>query len=236
MSHEAMQELLAGYALRSLSGEDAAAADRLLVDHVPTCPDCRRTLEAFQVVSADLALDASPVTPPETLLPRLHREMGAQARRRRPIYLVAVAASVAAAVGMGGFALTQGARANRLGATNQQLAAAIDFAGLHPNGTMTPVGAVNEVSSPGVRECYIYGRNVPRPTPGFTYALWLVKGSTARLVGSFVPDDEGVVAFRLALDPSSYDRVLVTEERQGSVPATPGATKWESSSQLAAAS
>ena len=81
-----------------------------------------------QVISADLALDASPVTPPETLLPRLHREMGAQARRRRPIYLVAVAASVAAAVGMGGFALTQGARANRLGATNQQLAAAIDFA------------------------------------------------------------------------------------------------------------
>lgn len=235
MNHEATQELLAGYSLRTLSGEDAVVADRLLVDHVPGCPDCRRTLEAFQLVSADLALDARPVTPPDTLLPRLHREMGVQARRRRPVYLVAVAASVAAAVSLGGFAVTQGARANRLGATNQQLAAAIDFAGLH-NATMTPVGAVNEVSSPGVQESYIYGRNVPRPTPGFTYGLWLVKGSQARFVGSFVPDDEGVVAFPLVLDPSSYDRVLVTEEREGSIPTTPGPTKWESSSQLAAAS
>lgn len=234
MNHEAMQELLAGYALRSLSGQDAAAADRLLVDHVPGCPDCRRTLEAFQLVSADLALDALPVTPPDTLLPRLHREMGAQARRRRPVYLVAVAASVAAVVGLGGFALTQGARANRFQVQNQLLTNAMDFAGL-PNSTMTPVGAVNEVSSPGVQECYIYGRNVPMPAPGFTYALWLVQGSQSTFVGDFVPDD-GVVVVRLALDPSTYDKLLVTEEREGSVPTTPGATKWESSSQLAAAS
>ena len=121
MTHEAMQELLAGYALRSLAGEDAVAADRLLVDHVPGCMDCRRTLEAFQLVSADLALDAQPVTPPETLLPRLHREMGSQARRRRPVYLVAVAASVAAVVGLGGFAITQGYRANRVQGQFQQV-------------------------------------------------------------------------------------------------------------------
>ena len=37
-THEAIEELLVGYVLRSLSGEDAARADHLLSDHVPHCP------------------------------------------------------------------------------------------------------------------------------------------------------------------------------------------------------
>ncbi|MEA2550415.1 MAG: hypothetical protein QOE25_184 [Actinomycetota bacterium] len=232
MNHEAMQELLAGYALRSLAGEDAAAADRLLVDHVPGCSDCRRTLEAFQLVSADLALEIDPVTPPETLLPRLHREMGPQARRRRPVYLVAVAASVAAAVTLGGFALTEGARANRAQTQGNLIKDALDFAALH-NASMTSVGAVSEVASPGVQECYIYGNGVPMPAPGYTYALWVIQGSTPRLVGDFVPD-EGVVVLHLKLDPTTYDGLLVTEEHVGVVPTTPGPTKWESQPPTAA--
>ena len=233
MNHEAMQELLAGYALRSLAGEDAVAADRLLVDHVPGCLDCRRTLEAFQLVSADLALDAHPVTPPETLLPRLHREMGSQARRRRPVYLVAVAASVAAVVGLGGFAITQGYRANRVQGRFQQVTDAMNFARTN-NASMTPVGPVSDISSPGVRECYIYGSEVPMPASGFTYRLWVVQGSHATFEGDFVPED-GVVILRLALDPTTYDALLVTEERAGSVPTTPGPTKWTSSPPVAAA-
>lgn len=233
MNHEAMQELLAGYALRSLTGEDAAAADRLLVEHVPGCLDCRRTLDAFQSVTADLALDAEPVSPPETLLPRLHREMGAQARRRRPVYLVAVAASVAAVVGMGGFALTQGARANRLGVQNALFTDMTDFTQRN-NASMTPVGPVSEVASPGVRECYIYGTDVPMPAPGHIYRVWLETGSEATFAEDFLPED-GVVLLRLAFDPSTYDKVVVTEEPAGSVPTTPGQPKWESTPQLAAA-
>ena len=84
--HEAIDELLAGYVLRSLSGEDAAEADHLLSDHVPTCAACRDTLAAFQDLSADLALDAVPLAPPETLLPRLQRELEPPASRewRKP--------------------------------------------------------------------------------------------------------------------------------------------------------
>lgn len=234
MNHEAMQELLAGYALRSLSGADAEAADRLLVEHVPTCLDCRRTLESFQLVSADLALEVNPVDPPDTLLPRLHREMGAQARRRRPVYLAAVAASVAAVVGMGGFALTQGARANRFASQSQQIANAFDFARTN-NASMTPVGPVSEVSSPGIAECYIYGTNVPMPAPGKSYALWVVQGTDVTFVKDFVPSD-GVVVLHLLIDPTTYDGILVTEERSGVIPATPGPTKWASSTPVAAAS
>ena len=40
--HERIDELLAGYVLRRLSGEDAAEADQLLSDHVPSCADVPR--------------------------------------------------------------------------------------------------------------------------------------------------------------------------------------------------
>jgi hypothetical protein len=160
--------------------------------------------------------------------------MGTQARRRSPAYLVAVAASVAAVVGMGGFALSQGARANRLGAQNQFLTDMTDFARRN-NARMTPVGPVSEVASAGVQECYIYGTDVPMPAPGYTYRLWLEKtGSEATFAGNFLPED-GVVSLQLEFDPSTYDQVVVTEEPVGSVPGTPGPTKWESSPQLAAA-
>jgi len=105
-SHESIEELLAGYVLRSLSGEDAARADHLLSDHVPQCPACRDSLAVFQAVTADLALEAAPVRPPDTLLPRLHRDLGAQDRRRRPVAVFAVAASVVAVVGVAGLALS----------------------------------------------------------------------------------------------------------------------------------
>jgi predicted anti-sigma-YlaC factor YlaD len=110
--HEAIEELLAGYVLRSLSGEDAARADRVLSDHVPGCPACRDTLSVFRGVTSDLALDAAPVTPPETLLPRLHRELGEPALRRRPAGAFAIAAGIVAVVGLAGLTVAQGLRAN----------------------------------------------------------------------------------------------------------------------------
>ncbi|MGZ5300029.1 MAG: hypothetical protein ACXWDU_10185, partial [Actinomycetota bacterium] len=80
-THERIEELLAGYVLRSLSGEDAVRADHLLSDHVPHCPACRDSLAVFQGVTADLALQAVALRPSDTLLPRLHRDLGAQDRR-----------------------------------------------------------------------------------------------------------------------------------------------------------
>ena len=71
--HERIDELLAGYVLLSSLGEDAAEADRILAEHVPSCGRCRATLNELQAVSGDLALAAAPVDPPETLPPRIHR-------------------------------------------------------------------------------------------------------------------------------------------------------------------
>ena len=51
--HTAIEELLAGYVLRSLTGEDASEADRLLSDHVPICSLCRQTLAGFLGIAND---------------------------------------------------------------------------------------------------------------------------------------------------------------------------------------
>jgi predicted anti-sigma-YlaC factor YlaD len=58
--HDRIEELLAGYVLRSLSGDDAREADRLLSEHVPSCPACRATLNDFQALMGEMAPSRSP--------------------------------------------------------------------------------------------------------------------------------------------------------------------------------
>jgi predicted anti-sigma-YlaC factor YlaD len=139
--HERIDELLAGYVLRSLTGTDADEADRLLSDHVPGCSACRRMLDDFQTVTADLGLAAEPVTPPETLLPRLHRELEPQAPRRRPMQMLAVAAGVVAVVGLAGLTVSQNIRANNADVRADSLANAVQLAA-RPDARMVDVGPV----------------------------------------------------------------------------------------------
>src|SRR5207247_277132 len=71
--HDRIEELLAGYVLLGLSGEDAVEADRLLSEHVPSCPRCRDAMAGFQAVGGDLALAVPPAQPPDLVLPRIRR-------------------------------------------------------------------------------------------------------------------------------------------------------------------
>ena len=72
--------------LRALEGEDAAEAERVLAEHVPTCPRCRSILDELEETAGDLALAAGPAPPPELLLTRLHREIRETGHeRRRPV-------------------------------------------------------------------------------------------------------------------------------------------------------
>jgi hypothetical protein len=233
--HEAIEELLAGYVLRSLSGEDAARADQLLSDHVPTCAACRDTLAVFQGVTADLALGAGPMDPPETLLPRLRRDLGAQGTRRRSMAALAVAASVIAVVGLAGLSVTQGFQASSAQARLNDVSAALDLAS-RPGGTTSSVGGatsgtepLTEIYDPGVEEFYLIGRNLRMPPPGTVYRVWLVSGSTPTFVGDFRPDD-GITVLKLAFDPSRYDQILISVEREGSPHDEPSNAIWEAAS------
>jgi anti-sigma-K factor RskA len=233
MDHEAIDELLAGYVLRTLSGEDAAAADRLLSGHVPTCQACRRTLLAFQDIAGDLALAPPPLSPPDVLLPRLQREMDARPRRRgrrwRPMQLLVAAASVIVVVGLAGMAITQGMSASD---ARQQVAAmqgALEFAG-RPEADANPVGPVTEFFAPGVEEFWIYGTGVSAPPANMVYRVWMIAASgTPVYVGEFLPRG-GMVSLRGTYDPSQYERIAITAEPADSEPDSPGEILWHSSS------
>lgn len=240
--HERIEELLAGYALLSLTGEDAIEADHLVRTHVPGCPSCRQTLPTFQALSGDLALAADPSAPPELLLPRIRRVMrddpsSARATRRRN--LLAVASGVVAIVVMGGLAVSLGSRASEAEAdrgTALAILSAMRSPGasidLEPQGG-TPVGtSFVEVSAPNVRRIYLASQDCPEPAPDHAYQLWLGSEGTFVPVGEmFVPKD-GVVLLELTVDVSRYEEVWITEELVGTPPSRPrtdGGYSWRAS-------
>ncbi len=228
--HGEMQELLAGYALQSLSGEDAAEADRLLTEHVPGCSDCRMMLDSFLAVAGELALDAELLTPPDPLLPRMHREMDPRGRpgiRWTPGRLVAAAASIVLVVGVGGLALSQAEDRKTAQVPAADVQGLADFALQHPTLLRQPLGGnAQEISAQGVQELYVYGRAVPFPSPGLVYRLWAVSGHNATHLRDFLPYPDGTVLVRLAIDPSTFDHLLVTVEPAGSEPSEPGDPAW----------
>jgi hypothetical protein len=234
-THEAIEELLAGYVLRSLSGEDAERADHLLSDHVPQCPACRDSLAVFQAVTADLSLDPSPVQPPDTLLPRLHRDLGVQDRRRRPVGVFAVAASVVAVVGFAGLAVSQNMRVNDTRSRMDDIRSAMDFA-TRPGASMVQVDSsdsdtepITEISHPGTERFYLVGNDVPMPPEGTVYRVWLLSGTQATYATDFVPEP-GMMVVELEFDPSQYDRILISVEPAGSTPDTPEIAVWQTAS------
>jgi hypothetical protein len=234
-THEAIEELLAGYVLRSLSGEDAVRADHLLSDHVPSCPACRDSLAVFQAVTADLSLEAAPIRPPDTLLPRLRRDLGAQDRRRSPVAIFAVAASVVAVVGFAGLAVTQSIRVNDARSRIDNIGSALDFA-RRPGTSMVQVDSsssdtdsLTEISRPGTERFLLVGTDVPMPPEGSVYRVWLLSGTQATFAGEFLPVP-GYTVVTLEFDPSLYDRILISVEPAGSTPDTPEPAVWQTAS------
>jgi hypothetical protein len=219
--HERIDELLAGYVLRSLSGPDEAEADRLLADHVPRCGRCRSELADLREVASDLALSAPPIEAPETLLPRLVRQLEPRQQRRHPRTRLALAASVVAVFGLAGTWM-QGQIAET-GTRRDALATILAFARDH-DAQMEPVGRVTRVAAPDVRHMYLYGEHVPSPPDGTVYGVWLVTDGTPRLAGTFVPDG-GWVYLRVTFDAAA-DELWITLEPEDADPTVPGRVLW----------
>jgi anti-sigma-K factor RskA len=229
--HERIDELMAGYALRSLTGDDAREADRLLSDHVPGCARCRATLLAFSDVVADLALAADPIEPPETLLPRLHNEMEPRSGPRTARW-VGMAAGTAVVLIAGGLAVSQGMRARDLEQQTSLLEQALAYS-QRPNANTAPLESqasdpapVSEVSAPDADHFFLIGDDVPLPPSGSIYGVWLSNGVDVVYAGAFLPHP-GTTVVRVPFDRSRFDRVLVTIEPEGVVPSRPGEPVWE---------
>jgi hypothetical protein len=230
--HERIDELLAGYVLLSLSGEDAAEVDRVLAEHVPSCGRCRETLSELQAVSGDLALAASPVDPPETLLLRIHRaidEVPLAGRTPRRGAFIAVAASAVALVALGGLSVVLG---NRLSDAQTRAGTALEIlsamrspgaqpVNVTPQDETPPESGGVEVSAPDVRRLYYVGEYWPEPAPGRAYQLWLGNDDGWEPVGEMFWPEDGVVLLELEVDVARYDEIWITEEVAGPPPSEP---------------
>jgi hypothetical protein len=234
--HERIEELLAGYALLSLSGEDALEADRILAEHVPACLTCRQTVAEFQALAADLALAADPTAPPDLVLARIHRGIDevplGRPRARRGSWF-AVAASVVALVAMGGLSFVLAGRASQaedarslaIELLSLMRSPGVDPVSLDPEGDTPPASSFVGVPAPDIRRFYLVADDCPEPIAGHAYQLWLGSGGTFTPVdGTFAPSSGGVVLIRLTVDVSRYDEILITEEPLGSTPTTPSTT------------
>ena len=232
IDHDAIDELLAGYVLGSLTGDDATEADRLLTGHVPGCSDCLATLDAFQGLTGDLATSVTPAAVPDTLLPRLHRSLDGRRTRRMPTWsparLVAAAAAAIVLVGVAGLAITQaGGDSGTQLLTQADLAKVTEIAN-RSDAQVTDLGYADEVTAPGLEEIYLQGSGVPMPAQGTTYRLWVVStAGSATYVGDFLPV-AGLVVLEISIDPTAVDHLLVTLEPAGSDPSQPGDPAWAS--------
>lgn len=230
LGHERIEELLAGYVLRSVSGEDAVETDRLLSTHVPSCDMCRRLLAELTEAAADLAFAAEPVAPPETLLPRLHRELEP---RRRPTGRWVGAAAVAAVVVVAGVALSQGMRALELERRNDLVGEVLQYI-QRPGATTDRLvtaeddsaAPMAEVAAPDAGHFFLVGADVPPPPPGTEYGIWLSDGVDVVYAGE-LPWGPGTRVVKLPFDRSRFDRVIVTIEEAGEPPGAAGPPVWE---------
>jgi hypothetical protein len=238
--HERIEELLAGYALRSLDAEDAALADRLLAEHVPSCPSCRRAASELQEIAGELALAAGSLAPPDLLLPRIHRATeraaGSRGSPHRSPLLVLTAGLVALAA-LGGLSVSLGTRASEAEA---QRGTALEILSVMRSPGTTPVGldpqagtpagtGFVEVSAPDVRRLYLASDACPDPAPGHAYQVWLGSDGTFVPVGEMFRPDGGVVLLELVVDVSRHDEVWITEEVAGTRPSSPrtdGGHSW----------
>ena len=231
--HDRIDELMAGYALRSLTGEDATEADRLLFEHVPGCARCKETLLALSDTVADLAFAAEPIAPPETLLPRLHRELEPRDERPPIGRWAGVAAGVAVVLVTGGLAVSQVLRASDLEERNALFAQALRYS-QRPDADSdqlvstdaTDPAPVSQVAAPDVDHFFLVGSDVPAAPAGLAYGIWLSDGVDAVFAGTFVPGPDMTVV-KVPFDRSRFDRVMITLEVEGTEPIEPGEALWE---------
>jgi anti-sigma-K factor RskA len=239
--HERIEGLLAGYALHTLSEQDAAEADLLLAEHVPTCHTCLRTVSDFQTVTGDLALAADPVSPPDLVLGRIHRGIGQipGVPLGRGSFVAALAVGVVALVAMGGLSFVMADRASE---AQDDRSLALELLSVMNSPGVSPVNVGQEgsaasaadfvgVPAPDFRRFYLIADVCPEPRPGHAYQLWLGDQGVFEPIGEMFVPSGGSVLIRLTVDVARFDEVWITEELASTPPTSPNPSgrSWRAS-------
>jgi hypothetical protein len=217
-THEAVQEVLAGYALHSLGPGQAEEAEAVIASHLPYCADCREALEGFQRIAGDLALAADSHHPPRTLSAMLKRELG-RTGRHMAVWAGRTVAVAGAVVVLGTLAWNLHLTGRVSDAELRQVRQTEVLATVsHPSSRVVPLswhlqttsGTLAAAYVPGRQHLYLFG-SVSEPRQDHVYQVWLAQGTHFVRAGSFVPE-RGLVLLRIERDPSGYDGMLITEE------------------------
>lgn len=234
-THDQIEELLAGYALRALSRPDAEEAERLLTEHVPGCARCRETLADFQAVAGELALAAPAAAPPDLLEARIERDADdghpPAVRHRSTGRRAAAAAAALVMVGLGGWNALLTQRVNRAESFQAAMTNAV-FTANDPRSENVPLDDDGQdatdiylVYVPGQDRMYLLGKDVPRPARGHLYWVWLGRDQQWEAVRWFVPRD-GLVALEMTGSPEGYQAIWICQEREGEVGSDPSEPIW----------
>jgi hypothetical protein len=222
--HTRVEELLAARALGGLDGDEAALAERALLEHVPGCERCRRALDGFSMVAGDLALEAIPVAPPGDALTGLRRETGGD--RKRPRWRpgwVAAGAAAAVLLGLSGWslALLVGLSGRLEEAEIQQgwLVDAVSTA-THPSHQVLALtgGGTERVSVvfvPGDERSYLMATNLPEPE--HAYHVWFTGGGRVWRAG-VLEVTHGWAMMPVETNPAEWELVMLTDEPRGGGP------------------
>jgi anti-sigma factor RsiW len=213
--HDRVEELLAARALDGLDPEEAALAERALIEHVPNCPRCREALDAFNAASGELALLAEPSPTPEVLDARVRQSVLRERRRGRRAagWAVAAAASVVA-LGLAGWNIALNTQLSNTEVLRDAVVQLVD-----PQNTVVPLEGGEEASM-----VYLHGPDrmllVARglPPPDGVYRVWCVGDEGPWSAGTLDVDQQGRAVLEINADPDRINFVMVTEEPDEEAP------------------
>jgi len=198
MTNEDLHELVAGYALDALDGDDRQAFE----SHLAGCERCRVELAGLSEAVGTLAFAVEGPVPPAALRGRIlaaAREepptvVALRPRRTRVYAGIALAASACAALAIGLYVGLSGG-----GSSNKQ--------------------AMSLTVANGVARLTVTG--LPAAPAGKAYEIWVIDGGAPHPAGLFAGGDKSVI--RLTRQVRVGSTVAVTLERAGGAraPTTP---------------
>jgi hypothetical protein len=186
-------------ALDVLDGEDALA----FADHVRGCPACRRERDSFEDAASQIGLEVAPVPPPAQLRARVRGAVTpAPPSSARPIWPLAVAATLVAGFAVGFLAMQQAREIERQRRVHADMAREDLLALLADAGSRTTsLGALPAAPRSGgrvvwnaqKRRAMLFASGLDPAPEGKAYEMWVIAEGPPIPSGLFQVDARGRV-------------------------------------------